>query len=78
MKEQMIETQHINQSLSALGDVIAALKSRKSHVPYRNSKLTFLLQNCLKGDSKVLMFVQVSYLSHFSSKTDTLGVSFSS
>ncbi|PRP85420.1 hypothetical protein PROFUN_06966 [Planoprotostelium fungivorum] len=60
MKEQMVETQHINQSLSALGDVISALRSKKGHVPYRNSKLTFLLQNCLKGDSKVLMFVQVS------------------
>ncbi|XP_064526968.1 kinesin-like protein KIFC3 isoform X3 [Pseudopipra pipra] len=54
------EAQHINKSLSALGDVIYALRSRQGHVPFRNSKLTYLLQDSLSGDSKTLMMVQVS------------------
>ncbi|XP_031425353.1 kinesin-like protein KIFC3 isoform X3 [Clupea harengus] len=56
------EAQCINKSLSALGDVINALRSRQSHVPFRNSRLTYLLQDSLSGDSKTLMMVQVSPL----------------
>ncbi|XP_075796562.1 kinesin-like protein KIFC3 isoform X3 [Pelodiscus sinensis] len=54
------EAQHINKSLSALGDVIYALRARQGHVPFRNSKLTYLLQDSLSRDSKTLMMVQVS------------------
>jgi hypothetical protein len=54
------ETVNINKSLSCLADVFLALANKQQHVPYRNSKLTMVLQDCLSGDGKALMFVNVS------------------
>lgn len=45
--DRLKEAQHINKSLSALGDVISALAQKSNHVPYRNSKLTQVLQSSL-------------------------------
>ncbi|XP_042359861.1 kinesin-like protein KIF25 [Plectropomus leopardus] len=55
----------INRSLSALSDVLGALAEQRPHVPYRNSKLTHLLQDAIGGDAKLLVMLCVSPTQHF-------------
>ncbi|GMF42522.1 unnamed protein product [Phytophthora fragariaefolia] len=55
------ESQHINKSLAAVGDVLAALVAKEKHIPFRNSKLTHLLQDSLSGSAnRTLLLVHVS------------------
>ncbi|XP_022100787.1 kinesin-like protein KIF25 [Acanthaster planci] len=63
------ETSHINRSLSALSDVLAALAESRSHVPYRNSRLTHLLQDSIGGDAKLLVLCCVSPTQAFVTET---------
>ncbi|KAF5888806.1 kinesin-like calmodulin-binding protein, partial [Clarias magur] len=58
--DQLKEANSINKSLSALGDVISALAMDQAHVPYRNNKLTQLMQDSLGGNAKTLMFLNIS------------------
>ncbi|KAI1424501.1 kinesin motor domain-containing protein [Xylaria sp. FL1777] len=73
--ERLIEGANINKSLLALGSCINALcdPRKKSHVPYRNSKLTRLLKFSLGGNCKTVMIVCVSPSSaHFDETQNTL------
>jgi len=54
------EAIEINKSLTVLGDVIEALTKKQKSVPYRNHKLTQVMQDSLGGTSKTLMFVNCS------------------
>lgn len=54
------EAKAINLSLSALGNVMNALAENRPHIPYRDSKLTRLLQNCLGGTTRTAIIVNVA------------------
>jgi kinesin family protein 5 len=64
------EAKKINQSLSELGNVINALTDGKSsHIPYRNSKLTRMLQESLGGNSRTTLVVTCSPSSYNEAET---------
>lgn len=57
--DRLKETLNINKSLSSLAGVFAARSQGQAHIPFRNSKLTHLLEPCLSGRGKTLMLVHV-------------------
>ena len=67
--QQLEEAKLINKSLSSLGNVINALTEKSSHVPYRDSKLTRILQDSLGGNAKTVLVVAVSPSSFNASET---------
>lgn len=58
--QRLKEASNINRSLSVLSNVILHLAEGHTHVPYRDSKLTFLLRNSLGGNSKTFVVANVS------------------
>jgi Kinesin motor domain len=60
--DRIKEGTKINKSLSALGGVIQRLSGGETsdHIPYRDNKLTHLMKDSIGGNSKTLMFVNIS------------------
>ena len=56
------EAQYINKSLSGLGNVISSLCQKKSHIPYRDSKLTHLLSDSFGGNTRTYLIETLSTL----------------
>ncbi|PIA46457.1 hypothetical protein AQUCO_01500179v1 [Aquilegia coerulea] len=57
--ERVTDLLHVMKSLSALGDVLSSLTSKKDFIPYGNSRLTKILEDSLGGNSKTLLIVNV-------------------
>lgn len=60
--QHFAELKTINLSLSSLGKVISSLAQgkKKDHIPYRDSKITRLLQDSLGGNTKTVLFATVN------------------
>merc|ERR1712070_105014 len=54
------EAKAINMSLTALGNVVEALKNKQKHIPYRDAALTQVLQPGLGGGAKTAFIIQLS------------------
>ena len=63
------EAKKINASLLALGGVVNSLADRQNHIPYRNSKLTRLLRDCLGGTSKSTIVLTIGPCDKYKQET---------
>lgn len=71
--DRLKEASKINLALSSLGNVISALAENSPHIPYRDSKLTRLLQDSLGGNSKTIMIANIGPSSlHYNETLTTL------
>ncbi|KAI9137885.1 P-loop containing nucleoside triphosphate hydrolase protein, partial [Paraphysoderma sedebokerense] len=59
-KERMAESGAINKSLFVLGNVVDALNSKAHRIPYRDSKMTRILQDSLGGNSLAMMIANIA------------------
>lgn len=57
--ERVTDLLHVMKSLSALGDVLSSLTSKKDTITYGNSRLTKILEDSLGGNSKTLLIVNI-------------------
>ncbi len=67
--ETLEEVKKINLSLSALGNVIHVLTTNSDHIPYKDSKLTRILQESLGGNFKSSLIVTCSPHSYYFDET---------
>jgi len=67
--QQLEEAKMINKSLTSLGLVIMALTEGKDHIPYRNSKLTRMLQESLGGNARTILIICCSPSSYNCAET---------
>ena len=59
-KEHLYEMKNINKSLFTLGNVINALAKKKKYIPYKDSKLTRILEDSLRGNSSIYLIATIS------------------
>lgn len=69
--DRLKEASKINRALSSLGNVISSLAENSAHIPYRDSKLTRLLQDSLGGNSKTIMIANIGPSDYNYSETIT-------
>ena len=60
----LINNSYINKSLAAMSDIISSLTNKSKHIPYRNSKLTYLFSHALGGNWNTIYIGTISSASH--------------